>query len=100
MKDSKVTLVSVDTGVIRTATTNDEGNYEFLNVRIGRYTVSGEVEGFKKASSDSFQLTVGARQRVDLTLQVWATFESVTVTGAATALETETSSRGTVIGSA
>jgi hypothetical protein len=42
---------------------------------------------------------VAARQRVDLSLEVGDLTESVTVTEAAALLETDTSSRGTVIGS-
>ncbi|HYZ87242.1 MAG TPA: carboxypeptidase regulatory-like domain-containing protein, partial [Bryobacteraceae bacterium] len=99
IKGARVTLNSVDTGVQRTAETDESGNYEFLNVRIGPYSVSAEYEGFKKATSNEFRLTVGARQRVDLGLEVGTAAETVSVTAQVAALETETSSRGTVIGS-
>ena len=45
-------------------------------------------------------MDVGARQRVDLTLQVGAVTESVNVTGAATVLETDSSEHGQVINAA
>jgi hypothetical protein len=43
------------------------------------------------------KVTVNARQRVDLTLQVGAITDSVLVTGAAKLVETDSSDRGTVI---
>lgn len=96
---ANVTLTSERTGVVVTTLTNNNGVYEFLNVRPGTYTVSAEVSGFKKAVSDAFAVTVGSRQRVALQLQVGEVSEVVTVSEAAALVEMDTSSRGTVIGS-
>jgi hypothetical protein len=93
----KVTLENVKTGVVLTTTTGADGNYQFLNQRIGEYRVSGEVTGFKVTNSEAFVLTVNARQRVNLTLEVGDVSQSVAVTGAAEVLETESSDRGQVI---
>jgi hypothetical protein len=93
-----VTLEGVDTGVTARAVTDSSGNYEFFNVRIGRYRVTAEHPGFKKAVSDLFTVSVSARQRVNLSLEVGDVTESVTVLEAAALLETDSSSRGTIIG--
>lgn len=93
----KVTLENVRTGVRQTATTDMEGSYSFLSQRIGEYRVVAEAQGFKQVSSDPFTLTVNARQRVNLTLQVGDVSQAVAVTGTAEALETESSDRGQVI---
>ncbi len=93
----KVTLENVRTGVKQVATTDVAGNYSFLSQRIGEYRVAAESAGFKQVSSDPFTLTVNARQRVNLTLQVGDVNQSVSVTGAAEALETDSSDRGQVI---
>src|SRR5262245_48148336 len=66
----KVTLENTQTGIKQVATTDNAGDYTFLNLRIGTFRVSGEATGFKQAVSDPFTLTVGARQRVNLALQV------------------------------
>ncbi len=87
------------TGVVLLTTTNASGSYEFFNVRIGRYTVSGSARGFKTAVSEPFTVTVGTRQRVDLRLELGSVEETVTVSEAASVVEADTSSRGTVIGS-
>jgi carboxypeptidase family protein/TonB-dependent receptor-like protein len=93
----KVTLENVRTAVKQNAVTDSDGNYAFLNQRIGEYRVMAEATGFKTATSDSFTLTVNARQRVNLALEVGEVTQSVAVTAAAEALETDSSDRGQVI---
>lgn len=93
----KMSLENKQTGVVVTRETDTNGNFEFVNVRIGRYTVSAERQGFSRAISEEFTVTVNARQRVDLSMQVGQVAESVTVTGAVAALETDSSDRGQVI---
>ncbi len=95
--NAKVTLENTQTGVKQNATTDSSGNYLFLNLRIGTFQVSAELQGFKKVTSEVFKLVVNARQRVDLTLEVGNVAESVTVTGAASQLESDSSDRGQVI---
>jgi hypothetical protein len=92
-----VTLTNVSTGISANSTSDENGNYQFLNVRIGTYTVKAELQGFSAAVAENVPVTVNARQRVDLTLQVGNLGETVLVTGAAKLLETESSDRGTII---
>ena len=94
---SKVTLSNLDNGTIQTADTNSAGDYQFSNVRVGRYSLKAEKSGFSTAVAESVTLTVNARQRVDLTLQVGQAAQQVVVSGVAEQLETESSNRGTVI---
>ncbi len=93
----KVTLENTRTGVKQITNTDADGNYSFLSQRIGEYKVNAELQGFKQVSSDAFVLTVNARQRVNLSLEVGEITQSIAVTGAAEALETESSDRGQVI---
>jgi hypothetical protein len=92
-----VTLTNQDTNIQTRATTDGNGNFDFFNVRVGRYTITVEHAGFSKASATDVTVNVNARQRVDLTMQVGAVTESVEVTGAAAALETDSSQHGQVI---
>jgi hypothetical protein len=92
-----VTLKNVATGVAATVQTDENGNYQFLNVKIGTYQVIAEAQGFARAVAENIQVTVNARQRVDLTLKAGAVTETVTVTDVAPLLETESSDRGQVI---
>jgi hypothetical protein len=96
---SEVTLTNVRTGVQQKTNTDGSGNYQFANVKAGEYKLEASAKGFKSAVASNFTVTVNARQRVDLRLEVGSTSESITITDAVAALETDTSSRGTVVGS-
>jgi len=93
-----VMLTNQETGVEAKTTTDDAGNYDFFNVKVGRYTVTVEATGFSKFSSTDIAVTVNARQRVDAVLQVGAVTETVTVSEQASAVETDTSEHSQVIG--
>ncbi len=95
--NASVKLKNTATGIEASSTTDNEGNYQFNNVKIGSYQVSAEVQGFSKALAENIQVTVGARQRVDMALKAGAVTETVTVTAEAARLETESSDRGQVI---
>jgi hypothetical protein len=92
-----VRLENVDTRVGVSTQTNEYRDYQYFSVRIGRYVVTAQAPGFKAAKSGEFTVTVTARQRVDLRLEMGTVSEVVEVTGAAALVETDHSSRGTVI---
>ncbi|HTM50129.1 MAG TPA: carboxypeptidase regulatory-like domain-containing protein, partial [Bryobacteraceae bacterium] len=94
---ARITLRNVNTGVSATGKTDAAGNYEFLMVKIGDYQVRAEAAGFTPLSTDTFNVAVSARQRVDLKMQVGATTETVTVSGAANLVESDSSDKGQVI---
>nr|MBA3271685.1 TonB-dependent receptor [Acidobacteriota bacterium] len=95
--DAKVTLTNRDTGVSAERMSDANGNFEFFTVRIGSYLVSTEKTGFSVAVVDDLQVTVGARQRVDLSMQVGQLTESVEVSARAVLLQTDSSDRCQVI---
>jgi hypothetical protein len=92
-----ITVTNTETGVSQTRTTDANGSYEFVTVRIGTYVISAERPGFSIALVDDVRVTVGARLRVDMTLQVGQVTEQIEVSAAAPLLETDTSQRGQVI---
>ena len=95
--NAKVTVSDVERGIHLQTTTNDSGQYVASPLRVGRYTVTVEHPGFKKAVSVPVDLDVQQRIAVDISLQVGQISESVEVTGAAPLLETETSELGQVV---
>jgi outer membrane receptor protein involved in Fe transport len=95
--NASIVLTNQNTGLESKTNTDENGNYTFFNVKIGTYTVTAEANGFSKALAKDVVLNVNARQRVDMTLQVGTVAESIEVTDAVTALQTDSSERGQVI---
>lgn len=95
--NASVKLINPATGSTVTTNADDNGNYQFLNVKIGVYQVKVEVQGFSTALAENVSVTVNARQRVDIKLQTGAVIETVTVEDAPQLLETSSSERGQVI---
>lgn len=95
--DARITLTNLQTNISSSKTTDENGAYEFVNVRPGRYRVTAEKQGFSTSSADDFIVNVGARQRVDLTLAVGQVSESINVSAAVSLVESDTSQRGQVI---
>lgn len=94
-----VTLKNVATGITAEARADENGDYQFVNTRIGEYEVSAQHPGFATGVVRNVNVTVNARQRVDFTLQVSNDTQQVLVSGEAQLLETDTSGKGQVIGS-
>ncbi|HME08786.1 MAG TPA: TonB-dependent receptor [Bryobacteraceae bacterium] len=96
--NAAVTLTSRDTGIEAKTTTDGSGNYDFFNVKVGSYTITVEVTGFSKFLSQEIPVSVNARQRVDVVLQVGSVNETVTVDAQASLVETDTTEHSQVIG--
>src|ERR1700721_960400 len=62
-----VSLTSVETGTVRSSTTNDTGQYVAPGLPIGHYSVSAKAAGFSVAERNDVVLNVGDRIRVDFT---------------------------------
>jgi hypothetical protein len=97
---ANVTLTNLDTGIQAKTATDENGNYDFFNVKVGRYSVTVEHTGFSKFSDPNVTVSVGARQRVDAAMKVGAVTESIEVTTAAAALDTDSSDHGQIVNSA
>ena len=96
---AQVTLYEVDRGSSLVTASNDAGEFVASPLRIGRYTVSVQKQGFKTAVAGPIELKVQDRVALDLTLQVGVASEKVTVNASAVRLETETSDLGQVVDS-
>src|SRR6266850_3889585 len=96
---AKVTVEDVDRGIALTVSTNDQGEYVASPLRIGRYSVTVEKQGFKKAVAGPVQVSIQDRVGVDLKLVPGMATEVVTVSSERPQLETETSELGQVVDS-
>ncbi|MGA2118892.1 MAG: TonB-dependent receptor [Bryobacteraceae bacterium] len=97
---ANVTLTNLDTGIQARTTTDENGNFDFFNVKVGRYSVTVEHAGFSKFTDPNVSVSVGARQRVDAAMKMGAITESIEVTTAAAALDTDSSDHGQVVNTA
>jgi hypothetical protein len=79
---------NVETGANYQVGSSATGNY-VVAVPTGNYTLSVTVQGFKKFVRENLAVPVAQTLRVDVSLQVGAANESVTVTDAAPLLKTE-----------
>jgi len=96
---AKVTVSDADRGTQVTLSTNDEGEYVASPLRIGRYTVTVEKGGFKKAVDGPVQVDIQDRISVNVSLQPGMATETMTITSEGPQLETETSDLGQVVDS-
>src|SRR5215470_17564735 len=76
-----VKLENLKTGIVRTTLSDHNGDYQFLDVRAGSYRLTAEARGFRMATTAPFDVTVDARQRVALRLNVESASQTVTVSG-------------------
>jgi hypothetical protein len=76
---ASVTANDLDTGVSRTALTNQAGEYELFELPVGRYEVRAKKDGFAEKVRTGIVLVVGQDATADLTLQVGEVKQQVTV---------------------
>ena len=95
--EAKVTLTNTQTGVAAERPSDGNGNFEFFTVRIGTYVLTAEKAGFSIAVVDNVQVTVGARQRVDLQVAPGQLTETVQVSATTVLLQTDSSDRSQII---
>ena len=92
-----VTLRNESTNAELTTVSNEQGTYVHPFVPIGRYTMTATLQGFATLKRGEIDVRVGDRLAIDLTLQVGALTEEVTVAGGTPLLETSNAMRGQVI---
>src|SRR5438874_2153910 len=93
----EVTLNNEQTNINRSTVTNDRGEYVFSSVDPGTYTVRAALQGFRKIERAGIRIGTQTFIVLDLTLEVGAIEENVTVTGEAPLIETANASQGTVL---
>jgi hypothetical protein len=67
---ANVTLHNVELGTDLSRKTNSQGQYEFPDVQAGSYTVKVEAAGFAESVTRPFDVTISAKQQIDVPLSV------------------------------
>ena len=94
---AKITAIHVETGQVRNSTVNESGYWVISSIPIGTYNITVEAPGFKKLTQQGVKVDVNAKPNIDLTLDVGALSDSVTVNAEAAQVETSTGEVGRLI---
>ncbi|MBY0375383.1 MAG: carboxypeptidase-like regulatory domain-containing protein, partial [Bryobacteraceae bacterium] len=97
ISSAKLTLRNAGTGVERTTVSNASGNFLFLNLNPGRYTMETNLSGFKSSRLSEFTLAVNQTSNMDVVLEVGSLEQSVTVDASAAEIESSTAELGAVV---
>src|SRR5436190_668312 len=92
-----ITVKHTESGLARTVVSGERGGYNVPLLPVGPYEITTTMPGFKQQLRSGINLVVGEEAVVDLTLEVGANAEQVTVTEEAPLVNTTTSSTSGVI---
>ncbi|PYS28975.1 MAG: adenylyl cyclase, partial [Acidobacteria bacterium] len=86
--------------VVRTVTTNDDGEFTVPLLPVAFYDITLEATGFKKHIDERVKLNVNERRSVDIALAAGNVTETVTVTSEQLQVDTQTATASNVINGA
>ena len=81
-------MTDVDTGVITSAVTDKDGNFQALALPIGNYAVTVEHSGFNTETTQTKKLQINESVSFQIALSVGTTRQNVTVNAEASGVET------------
>jgi hypothetical protein len=76
-----VAATNTDTGLVRTATTDEQGRFQIPALPPGVYTVRAELAGFAPQTLERVLVTLGSAVELDLTMTLASLSEAVVVQG-------------------
>ena len=95
---AKLTLVALRTNDIRTANTEQNGGYTFVNLPIGTYSLTITANGYAKKVYDSVLVQASQATSISVTLAIGSTSDTIRVTAeSAPVLDTSSNEIGTVV---
>jgi outer membrane receptor protein involved in Fe transport len=93
-----VTIQNVETGILNTAVTNQDGEFIETALPPGHYTIKFELSGFATATVPVFELNIDQKARFNIPMKVGAVTSSVVVNDSAPVLQVQGAETGQVIG--
>jgi len=90
-----VTITNRETGLRRSAKTDEAGRFNFPQLNRGTYLVKVEADGFEPAQNDAVTAGLGQKQTVDFIVQVAQAKESIEVRSEASILNPENANTST-----
>ena len=97
VKNATVTVRNEERNFERESNVNTDGEYQFLAVPPGRYTITVQAPGFAKLVAKDVTITIGQKAEVPVTLQIAAVESVINVSTEPELVETQRSSPTTTI---
>jgi hypothetical protein len=97
--NAKLQAVNTANNETSNAVSGPNGAYTIPFLRPGNYKLMVSAQGFKAVTRENVLLQVGQIAGIDVTLEVGAVTDTITVSGDAALLETQTASRSGVVNS-
>lgn len=95
-----VTLINQGTGEVRTARSDDVGNFRFVALRPGTFTIRITAPAFQKLEKANLHVSASERLAAgDLKLSVGSSTETVAVTAEAATVQTDSAERSSLLDS-
>ena len=91
---AKVTLLNPAQGLQRSVDSAEAGEFEFVALQPGTYTLVVEASGFRKFEQKSVQLLVNLPSTVNVTLEVGSAAQTIEVSGTTQTINTTDASLG------
>src|SRR5271170_5878618 len=95
--NATVTVTNRDTGLRRSASTDDSGRFNFPQLKPGIYTVKVEAEGFEPQQNDAVFSALGQKQTIDFRLKIAHSNQTVEITSEAPILNPENANTSTTL---
>jgi hypothetical protein len=92
-----VRVLQIETNIATATATSSNGVYDLQNLLPGNYRINVEMAGFKSLEQGPVEVRVSDVLRLDFTLQVGSQQETITVSGEAPLLQSETASMGQLV---
>src|SRR2546428_1001478 len=92
-----ITAKNVETGVTRTATTDEGCRYTIPELTLGDYEVEAQLPGFQTEVRSGITLTVGRSAVVNFSLKIGQGSDKVTITAEAPPVESSTATISSLV---
>ena len=95
--NTTVTVTNKDTGLRRSASTDDSGRFNFPQLKPGIYTVKVEAEGFEPQQNDAVSSALGQKQTIDFRLKIAHSNQTVEISSQTPILNPENANTSTTL---
>jgi Carboxypeptidase regulatory-like domain len=88
--NASVEVLSLATNVARQSATSASGEFDFVALQPGKYSITVKQNGFRDSTQD-FEITVGQRLQLNMKMEVGAATQKIVVTSNVETIETASS---------